>query len=290
MARTPQDYLEKRQTELMKRLEKQSEGTIQRLVTAYNKSKDNIQKEIQKIFGKYVVDGKLTFKEAKELLNTRETKEFYDNLLKQINSIDDVDVRRKLLAKYNAPAYAYRISRYQALQKNIDIELKKLVQEECVISKKHYVDIINEGYYRSIFNVQKGIGIGFNFSQLDNRTINLILNENWYKSENFSQRIWKNNNKLADYLKSNFLADNIAGKSIQRMASALDDTMNIGKYNAVRLLRTETNHFANEAEMLSYEELDIEKYRFIATLDNVTCKHCAELDNKIFYLKDKQPR
>lgn len=290
MARTPQDYWEKRQTELMKRLEKQSEGTIQRLVTAYNKSKDNIQKEIQKIFGKYVVDGKLTFKEAKELLNTRETKEFYDNLLKQINSIDDVDVRRKLLAKYNAPAYAYRISRYQALQENIDIELKKLVQEECVISKKHYVDIINEGYYRSIFNVQKGIGIGFNFSQLDNRTINLILNENWYKSENFSQRIWKNNNKLADYLKSNFLADNIVGKSIQRMASALDDTMNIGKYNAVRLLRTETNHFANEAEMLSYKELDIEKYRFIATLDNVTCKHCAELDNKIFYLKDKQPR
>lgn len=290
MARTPQDYWEKRQTELMKRLEKQSEGTIQRLVTAYNKSKDNIQKEIQKIFGKYVVDGKLTFKEAKELLNTRETKEFYDNLLKQINSIDDVDVRRKLLAKYNAPAYAYRISRYQALQENIDIELKKLVQEECVISKKHYVDIINEGYYRSIFNVQKGIGIGFNFSQLDNRTINIILNENWYKSENFSQRIWKNNNKLADYLKSNFLADNIAGKSIQRMASALDDAMNIGKYNAVRLLRTETNHFANEAEMLSYKELDIEKYRFIATLDNVTCKHCAELDNKIFYLKDKQPR
>lgn len=290
MARTPQDYWEKRQTELMKRLEKQSEGTIQRLVTAYNKSKDNIQKEIQKIFGKYVVDGKLTFKEAKELLNTRETKEFYDNLLKQINSIDDVDVRRKLLAKYNAPAYAYRISRYQALQENIDIELKKLVQEECVISKKHYVDIINEGYYRSIFNVQKGIGIGFNFSQLDNRTINLILNENWYKSENFSQRIWKNNNKLADYLKSNFLADNIAGKSIQRMASALDDAMNIGKYNAVRLLRTETNHFANEAEMLSYEELDIEKYRFIATLDNVTCKHCAELDNKVFDLKDRQPR
>ena len=63
------------------------------------------------------------------MLNTRETKEFYDNLLKQINSIDDVDVRRKLLAKYNAPAYAYRISRYQALQENIDIELKKLVLE-----------------------------------------------------------------------------------------------------------------------------------------------------------------
>lgn len=116
------------------------------------------------------------------------------------------------------------------------------------------------------------------------------MNENWYKSENFSQRIWKNNNKLADYLKNNMLTDTITGKSIQKMAKELEDTMNIGLYNATRLLRTETNHFANEAEMLAYEELDMEKYKFIATLDIVTCKHCSELDNKEFYVKDRQPR
>lgn len=43
-------------------------------------------------------------------------------------------------------------------------------------------------------------------------------------------------------------------------------------------------------EMLSYEELDIEKYRFIATLDKRTCKHCAKLDNKVFNVKDRIPR
>lgn len=48
MARTPQDYWEKRQTELMKRLEKQSEGTIQRLVTAYNNQKTISKKKFKK--------------------------------------------------------------------------------------------------------------------------------------------------------------------------------------------------------------------------------------------------
>ena len=74
------------------------------------------------------------------------------------------------------------------------------------------------------------------------------------------------------------------------MSSKLAETMNVGLYNAITLIRTETAHFANESEMLAYEELGVEKYRFIATLDNITCKHCAELDNKVFNLKDRQPR
>ncbi len=34
--------------------------------------------------------------------------------------------------------------------------------------------------------------------------------------------------------------------------------------------------------MLAYEELDIEKYRFIATLDKRTSVKCQEMDNKEF--------
>ena len=289
MARQPVDYWEIRQTELMKKIEKQSENTIQRLVTAYNDAKNEIQKEIRKIFNKYATDGKLTFQEAKKLLNTKESKEFYDKLLQQINTISDKDIKRELLSIYNAPAYSYRIARYQALQDNIDIELAKLIDKENIITTKHYVNTINEAYYREIFNIQQNLSFSFSFAQIDQRTIDLLLNQNWYNSENFSRRIWKNNNKLADYLKQHMLPDYIAGKSITKMVEELEEAMQIGAYNATRLLRTETNFFANEAEMLSYEELGIEKYRFIATLDNRTCEHCAELDNKVFCVKDRKP-
>ena len=73
------------------------------------------------------------------------------------------------------------------------------------------------------------------------------------------------------------------------MTKELEESMNAGLYDATRLVRTEVNHFANESEMIAYEECGIDKYRFIATLDIVTCDHCGELDNKIFNVKDRKP-
>ena len=288
MAREPIDYWEKRSTELMKRLEKGTENTINTLIKAYEQATKDINKEINKIFTKYATDGKLTKKEAVELLNTKETKEFYNELLEQINTVKDDEIKRKLLAKYNAPAYSYRISRYEALQQNIDIQLKKLADIEQQITEVRYIDTIEKGYYHTIYDIQKGTGIGFSFAQIDMRTINLLLNENWIDNANFSQRIWDNSEKLGNYLRTQLTAASMSGKSVQKIVQELADYMNVGLYNATRLVRTEVNHFANEAEMLSYKECGIEKYRFIATLDNRTCGRCASLDNKVFKVKDRK--
>lgn len=291
MARKPLDYWEKRQTELMKRLEKGTENTINGLIEAYEQATKNINKEISRIYKNYSKSDVLDKKVLNQLLNKKETDTYRKNLLTTINNnIKNEDIKQKMLLKYNSSAYSFRISRYEQLQESIDLELKKLADVEQQVTEIRYVDTIKEGYYHNIYNVQKATGLGFNFSQIDNRTINLLLNEKWTNNANFSQRIWNNSEKLGNYLRTQLTADTMSGKSIQKIASELSSFMNVGLYNATTLVRTEVNHFANEAEMLSYEELDIEKYRFIATLDNVTCKHCAELDNKVFNLKDRQPR
>jgi len=291
MARKPLDYWEKRQTELMKRLEKGTENTIRSLIESYEKATKSINKEISRIYKNYSKSDVLDKKVLNQLLNKKETDIYRRNLLTTINNhIKNEDIKQKMLLKYNSSAYSFRISRYEQLQESIDLELKKLADLEQEITKIRYVDTIKEGYYHNIYNVQKATGLDFNFSQIDNKTINLLLNEKWTDNANFSQRIWKNSEKLGNYLKIQLTADTMSGKTIQKIASELSGFMNVGLYNATTLVRTEVNHFANEAEMLSYEELDIEKYRFIATLDNVTCKHCAELDNKVFNLKDRKAR
>lgn len=290
MSRKPQGYWEKRQTELMKRIEKGTENTIDSLIKAYEQATKNINKEISNIFKNYAKNSELSEKVLKQLLNKKETEQYYNNLLELINNkITDENIKKKLLTKYNAPAYSYRISRYEALQQNIDIELKSLANIEQNITELRYVDTIKEGYYHTIYNTQKATELGFSFAEIDNKTIKLLLNENWVDDANFSQRIWKNSEKLGNYLRTQLTADTMSGKSVQRIASELASFMNVGLYNATTLVRTEVNHFANEAEMLAYEELDIEKYRFIATLDKVTCDHCGELDNKVFNVKDRKP-
>lgn len=291
MARKPINYWEKRSTELMERLEKGTENTINSLIQAYEQATKNINKEINRIFKNYSKDNVLSKETLKQLLTTKETETHYKNLLTVINNnIKDEKLKKKMLAKYNAPAYNYRISRYEALQENIKIELSKIAELEQLVTEKRYIDTINEAYYHNIYDIQKGTRLGFSFAQIDNRTMNMLLNEKWTNGANFSQRIWNNSEKLGNYLRTQLTADTLSGKSIQKIASELAEYMNVGLYNATRLVRTEVNHFANEAEMLSYEELDIDKYRFIATLDNITCEHCAQLDNKVFNVKDRVPR
>ena len=55
----------------------------------------------------------------------------------------------------------------------------------------------------------------------------------------------------------------MSGKSIAKISRELSEFMNVGLYNATRLIRTEVNHFANESEMLAYEELEIDKYKLL---------------------------
>lgn len=291
MARTPKGYWEKRQTELVERLEKNTENTINSLIEVYEQATKNINKEITNIFKNYAKDSGLNKEVLLKLLSKKETDQYYKNLLEVINSkITNDSIKKKLLAKYNAPAYSYRISRYEALQQSIDIELKKLADIEQKITETQYINTINETYYRNMFNTQQNLGFAFSFAQIDNRIINLLLNENWTNSANFSKRIWNNNEKLGNYLRTQLTASSMSGKSIQKISKELAEYMNVGLYNATTLVRTEVNHFANETEMLAYEELGIDKYRFIATLDIRTCEHCASLDNKEFDIKDREVR
>lgn len=292
--RKPSNYFERRSTELMLRLEHGTEKTIDSLIQAYEQATKNINKEIARIYKNYSKEGVLKEEALKKLLTKQESDLHYKNLLKVINNIKDEDIKKKLLVKYNAPAYSYRISRYEALQENINAELKRLAEIEQQVTETRYIDTIKEGYYHSIYDIQKGTGLGFSFAQIDNKTINLMLNENWTPNPlsggaNFSKRIWNNSETLGNYLRTNLTADSMSGKSIAKISKELSEFMNVGLFYATRLVRTEVNHFANEAEMLSYEELEIEKYRFIATLDIRTCERCAKLDNQIFNVKDRKP-
>lgn len=288
MARKPSNYWEKRATQLMKDLEAGTQHTINDLIEIYEQATKNINKEIENIFKNYAKYTNLNKEALTSLLNKKETKKHYENILKVINSdIVSDEVKQKLLTKYNAPAYSYRISRLQAIQDNIDVELNKLAELEQQITKSRYVKTIDEAYHRNIYNIQSNIGMGFSFSNLDMKTVNLLLASRWVDNKNFSQRIWGNIDKLNRYLKINLTANMLTGKSVNKISKELSEYMNVGMYNATTLVRTEVNHFANEATALSYEECEVEKYEFIATLDSRTCDKCGSLDNQKFNLKDK---
>lgn len=184
-------------------------------------------------------------------------------------------------------AYEYRMKRLTALLAKTDAKMKELYGVTLGDTTALLTEIIPEAYYHTIFDIAQGAGVQPQFSAVNSKLIDKIINENW-SGENYSKRIWKNTNKLAESVRETLTEAAMNGESIYKTSRKLSEAFDTTAYNAQRLIRTETTYAANQAEMLSYKELDIERYEFVATLDTRTSPICQKLDGKVFDTKDAQ--
>ena len=178
-------------------------------------------------------------------------------------------------------AYEYRMKRLTALLQNTDKRIKELYGITVEDTTEFLKSIIPEAYYHTIFDIAKGTGIEPNFSAVNDKLINAIVKEPW-SGKNYSKRIWSNMDKLENELRDVLTEAAMSGESIGKTSRKVAESFNTASYNAERLIRTETTYACNQAELASYEELDIAKYKFVATLDTRTSSICQELDGKIF--------
>lgn len=186
----------------------------------------------------------------------------------------------KALAKLNAPAYGYRISRLQAARKAINTELDKLAVREEQVGMQRLVKAYDESYYKTMYDALPNV-TGASVTPLSQDVIDQALQNRW-KGENYSSRVWKNRDVLAKEARRSIDSGVASGKSIQQMTMELSDLMDVGAYAAARLIRTEVNRMHNDAALKSYRAMGIKEYTYLATLDARTCAVCGALDLKVF--------
>ena len=144
---------------------------------------------------------------------------------------------------------------------------------------------MKDNYNRNVFNISKKAGFVANFSGINNKTIERILSYEW-SGNNYSGRIWNNKQQLSKTIKEEIIQMVIQGRDSRTIAKRVATRMNASYKNAVRLVQTEHSYVMNEASKYTYEDLNIEKYEFLATLDSRTCSVCGKLDGKVFELSE----
>lgn len=287
MQKRSNSYWAARADKRMDKYQANADVVNKKMIRAYRTSLMQLDSEIEKIYKKFKKNGELTDFEVDDLLNSKISKRERESLRESLKGITDVNVRKEILSRLNAPAYAARITRKQAIRESINIEIKKLAILEENLARKAYVSTVNEAYYRHLYDIQKGLGVGFDVSSIDEKTVNTILKKQWVGG-NFSKRIWGNSEQLIDELFNTIVSGLTAGTPFRVMAEHLELSMNAGMYATERLLKTEMTYFSNLAEIESYKECEIEKYKFLATLDTITSKKCREKDGKVFNVDEAE--
>lgn len=268
-------YWDKRATERLSEAEKTSNVYIERIKKIYEQAYKDIDGEIARVYKNYSKETGLDIQKLKELLTRSETKKTWE------------EMKRQGLDKYIKDNYKSRISRLEQIQAQIYAKAKQIYPKEELEQTMCYKGVINDSYYKAVYDTQMGTGYDFSFNKIDDNLLNSVLNEKW-SGKNYSERIWGNTDILADSLSQVLGGALLSGQSIEKTSKQIKDRFKVSKYYAERLVRTETNHFNNEADAIAYEDMGIKKYVFVATLDNRTSEICQNMDNKVFNYKDKE--
>ena len=274
MAKTS-TYWDKRALSRLNDAERNSDVYINRVKKIYNQAYKNIDNQIKNVYVNYSKDTGLDIQKLKELLTKKETDKTWKTL------------KRQGLDKYIKDNYKSRISRLEQIQAQIYAKAKQIYPKEELQNTMCYKGVINDSYYKAVYDTQMGTGYDFAFNTIDKNMTDALLKERW-SGKNYSERIWGNTDILADSVSEIVGGALLSGQSIELTTKQLKDRFNTSKYYAERLVRTETNHFNNEADAMAYEEMSNNKYVFVATLDGRTSEICQSMDNKVFDYKDRE--
>lgn len=282
------DYWSRRQAQRMFEYMAEAEEVADEISKLYLKSSRYLSYELDKIFSRFRRKHHLSEAEARRLLNKMQNKASLDELKRVLSEEKDDAVKAELLAELEAPAYQARLEHLQQKQNQIDMVMREVYGQEKVHNTSFYVDLANESFYKSMYDIQQRAGYGFSFSAVSAEKIDRVLNSRW-SGMNYSDRIWRNTVGLAQTLKEELLLSLVSGRTDRETAEIIQNKFATGASNARRLVRTEASFLANEMEAESYKECGIDHYIYVATLDVRTCKEdCAPLDGKRFLLSERK--
>ena len=287
MVKNDSKYWERRKADLIYRQMDKAESKADDIDKIYNEAQQYLSRQADKVFDKFQRDYGLSETDARKVIKDMKSKQNLSEMRKVLEARPDDPNINQLLADMDSAAYAFRIRQFENLNKQVDKLRSVMYHAEKGQSDKFYTDFMKDSYNRATFDLQQKTGLAYSFSTLPEAEIRRLRALKW-SGDNYSSRIWDNTGELARQLKNEFLVSLMTGRSNRDVINLISERFNTGRNNARRLVRTESAFFHNEMEALSYEEADIEYYRFIAVLDKRTSAICREHDNKVYKVSERK--
>lgn len=264
--------------------------TGEEILKLYDEALSDIDTEMQKIKINFQKRFGIDNETAEYFLTQAQQEENLKTLIKSLEYAPDEQARQDILAYIrrdglSVRAYAARKERYEAVKAVIYARIKKVAVKEIEKLSERLQAVYKESYYGVIDDAAKQFDVGINFAILNENAINAAVSTKWHGKQ-FSERVWDNTDRLATTAQNLVVKSLMSGEAWSKTAEKLSTAFQVEKYNATRLIHTESSHIHAMADLKAYEDIGAEQYRYLATLDYRTCERCQQWDNMVLPLSE----
>jgi len=288
------DYWKKRFEQLEQASNSYGQQTYNEIEPAFTTAQRRIQAEIDSWYGRFAANNNVTLAEARRMLSSRELAELKWDVNQYIQYGQQNALDGKWMKELENASARFHISRLEALQLRTQQALEVAFGNEMDAVDKMVRKVFTEDYYHSMFEVQKGFNIGWEIGQIDERELDKIVKKPWsIDGKNFSDRIWSRKQQMVNQLHQELTRTLVQGKApdeaIKHMTQFVDKSVKNAKHAASTLVMTEQAYFHSVSQQEAFNDLDVEEFEVVATLDSHTSEICQEMDGKHFPTKDYEP-
>lgn len=277
------DYWKKRFELLEQSQNQQGVQCYAELERKYRQAQRQIETQIQSWYGRFASNNGISIQDARKMLTNKELAELKWDINEYIRYGEQNALSGTWVKELENASARYHISRLEALKLQTQQQIEVLFGNQLDSIDSAMKSIYTSGYYHTAYEIQKGFGVGWDFATLDENQINKVINKPWaVDGQNFSSRIWKNKQKLVNELNTTLTQNIILGQDPQKAIDEIARKMNTSKVNAGRLVMTEEAFFSSAAQKDCFNELDVEQFEVVATLDSHTSEICQGMDGQHF--------
>ncbi|MFG6325577.1 MAG: minor capsid protein [Lachnospiraceae bacterium] len=249
----------------------------------YRQAEKQLEGQIASWYQRFANNNNITIQEARQMLTSKELEEFKWDVNQYIKYGEENAINGAWEKQLENASVRYHINRLEALKIHTQQSLEVMFGNQLDSIDTAMRNIYKAGYYGTAFELQKGLGVGWNFATLDDKTISKVINKPWAADgKNFSERIWSNRQRLVNELNTTLTQNIILGQDPQKAIDAIAKKMNTSKNVTGRLVMTEEAFFSSAAQKDCFNELDVEQYEILATLDTHTSNICRSMDSRHF--------
>lgn len=264
--------------------------TIAFVEKQYEEAVKEIEREISTWYARFAKNNGISMAEARKWLSASDLKELKWDVNEYIKYGHENGLMVDWTKELENASAKFHISKLEALKMQTQMTCDKLFGKQldsvAAMAKKTYLD----GYYHSAYEIQHGLNIGWNIASIDEDKLSKVLGKPWTTDgKNFSDRIWSNRASLINETHKQLTQNILLGKSPNAAISAISKKFNVSKNQAGRLVMTESTYFGSQAQKDCFDELGVEKFEVVETLDGTTCEICGSMDGQVFDMKDFEP-
>lgn len=287
---TNAEYWKQRFTQLEAAQNRKGATAYLEMEKQYKAAQNELEAQIARWYQRFADSNGISLAQAKQWLKGQDLAEFKWDVKEYIKYGKENAINGAWMQELENASSKFHISRLEALQIQTQNSLETMFAQQMGTMKKALSDVYASGYYHTAYTVQQGFGLGWDIARLDQAQIEKVLSKPWaVDGYNFSTRIWNSKTKLIGEVHNELSKNLLTGADPQKAIDSLAKKMGTSKSNAGRLVMTEQAYFSSAAQKDCFNDLDVEEYEIVATLDSHTSDICRSLDDKVFKMSDYKP-